>query len=385
VIRRLEGDERPITEAVQRTGDVRTVLAKGLPPQLELVSAAQVTQSGEDVVVNLRVTDQGGGIGQILYRINDRVTEGRPEGIPLVGSGGQVSRRFSLAPGRHVVTATVYNKDGKVESKPIRTEVEVKARGYKPDLYVLAVGISKYREKGLEQGVRFAAEDARSITHRLQERAAGVYGRVVSKVLQDTNATIQSIEQAFLRMKEKVRPNDAFVFYLDGHGTAIDGNYHFLTWETVNTSQQALREKSLSGEKIRSVIAIVNTNKSVTLIDSCAAGAFRVKLPGRTGAEDKAAFDRLARLTRSAIIGATADDKMALEGSNGHGVFTDAILRGLGGAAKANERGEINTGALAEFIEEEVPRITQRLWKYEQFPWREMHGQTFPIGSVQSK
>ena len=121
----------------------------------------------------------------------------------------------------------------------------------------------------------------------------------------------------------------------------------------------------------------MNTNKSVTLIDSCAAGAFRVKLPGRPGSEDKAAFDRLARLSGSAIIGATADDKMALEGSNGHGVFTDALLLGLSGGAKANDRGEINTGALADFIEEEVPRITQRLWKYEQFPWREMHGQTF--------
>ena len=228
VTRRLAGDERPITDAVQRIGDVRTVLAKGLPPQLELLSPAQLTQSGEDFVLNFKVTDQGGGIGQIVYRINGREIEGRPEGIPPVGSG-QVNRRFSLAPGRHVVTATVYNKDGKVESKPIRTEVEVKARDNKPDLYVLAVGISQYREKALEQGVRFAAEDARSVTDRLRERAAGVYGRVVSEVLQNGNATVQSIEQAFFRMKDKVRANDAFVFYLAGHGTAIDGDYHFLT------------------------------------------------------------------------------------------------------------------------------------------------------------
>ena len=109
VTRRLEGNESPIAEAVQRIGDVRTVLAKGLPPQLELLSPAQVTQSGEDFVLNFRVTDQGGGIGQIVYRINGREIEGRPEGIPPVGSG-QVNRRFSLAPGRHVVTATVYNQ-----------------------------------------------------------------------------------------------------------------------------------------------------------------------------------------------------------------------------------------------------------------------------------
>ena len=85
-----------------------------------------MTQSGEDFVLKFRVTDQGGGIGQIVYRINGREIEGRPEGIPPVGSG-HVSRRFSLAPGRHVVSATVYNQDGKVESKPIEMVVERKA------------------------------------------------------------------------------------------------------------------------------------------------------------------------------------------------------------------------------------------------------------------
>ena len=168
VTRRLEGNERPITDAVQRIGDVRTVLAKGLPPQLELLSPAQVTQSGEDFVVNFRVTDQGGGIGQIVYRINGREIEGRPEGIPLVGSGGQVNRRFSLAPGRHVVTATVYNRDGKVESKPIEVVVERKASTELGDLYVLSVGISKYRDNAFARGVRFAAKDAETLGDRLR-------------------------------------------------------------------------------------------------------------------------------------------------------------------------------------------------------------------------
>jgi hypothetical protein len=74
-----------------------------------------------------------------------------------------------------------------------------------------------------------------------------------------------------------------------------------------------------------------------------------------------------------------SDDKMAIEGEGGHGVFTSALLEGLRGAVDRNHNGAIEVGELADYIEETIPQITQRKWKYEQFPYRELQGASFSI------
>ena len=59
----------------------------------------------------------------------------------------------------------------------------------------------------------------------------------------------------------------------------------------------------------------------------------------------------------------------ALEGEGGHGVFTYALLRALAGdAASDPATGWISVTALGEYIDRQVPAITQRKWKYQQIP-----------------
>jgi uncharacterized caspase-like protein len=68
---------------------------------------------------------------------------------------------------------------------------------------------------------------------------------------------------------------------------------------------------------------------------------------------------------------------MALEGYGGHGVFTYALLEGLSTAA--DDRGFIQVSRLADFIGDEVPKITKKQWGYEQDPWIDITGRTFAI------
>jgi hypothetical protein len=308
VTRRLEGDERPITDAIQRIGDVRAVLAKGLPPKLELLSPAQVTQSGEDFVLRFRVIDQGGGIGQIVYRINGREIEGRPEGIPLVGSG-HVSRRFSLAPGRHVVSTTVYNQDGKVESKPIEMVVERQASTDTGDLYILAVGISKYSDSAFARGVRFAAQDAEALVEHLRARAAKLYNNVYVQTLLDDTATLDAMEKAFADFSSRIRPIDAFVFFVAGHGTARDGQYHFIPADLIYENDDVLVTRSFNQARIERNLKRIKADRTVVVLDTCSSGA----MAGRAGPEDKAAIAQLMRATGHAVLAAASSLQMALE------------------------------------------------------------------------
>jgi WD40 repeat protein len=62
--------ERAIQAEVAHIGDVRKVLARGLPPELELVSSEQ---QGLNLILKFKVKDRGGGIGKVVYRVNGAV------------------------------------------------------------------------------------------------------------------------------------------------------------------------------------------------------------------------------------------------------------------------------------------------------------------------
>ena len=93
---------------------------------------------------------------------------------------------------------------------------------------------------------------------------------------------------------------------------------------------------------------------------------------------EKDAIDRLSRLTGRAMIAATADDKMAIEGEGGHGAFTFALLEGLSGKADRNGNGTVEVRELADYVEERLPEITRK-WGYEQFPFSVTEGTSFTL------
>jgi uncharacterized caspase-like protein len=168
-----------------------------------------------------------------------------------------------------------------------------------------------------------------------------------------------------------------FVLYLAGHGMSVDRDYHFIPWDAVYTSTAALRQRSLTHEDFKELLAKIPATKTLVLLDTCSAGAFG-QAEGRAAGGQKDAIDRLSRLTGRAMIAATADDKMAIEGEGGHGAFTYALLQGLRGAADRNRNGTVEVRELADYVEETLPTITRK-WGYEQFPFSSTEGNSFTL------
>ena len=290
-----------------------------------------------------------------------------------------MNRRFSLAPGRHVLTATVYNKDGKVESKPIEMVVERNASTDTGDLYVLAVGISKYRDNAFSRGVRFAAKDAGALVDRLRIGAAKLYRNVHVQTLLDEKANLDAIEKAFSDFSRRIRPIDSFVFFVAGHGTARDGQYHFIPADLIYENDDVLVARSFNQASIERNLKRINAGRTLLLLDTCSSGA----MAGRAGPEDKAAIAQLMRSTGHAVLAAASSEQMALEqGEAGHGVFTYALLQGIAGSADANRDGIVDIDELAAHLAKTVPEITKRRWGFEQRPMRKTVGISFPVTRV---
>jgi WD40 repeat protein len=242
----LDGNEKAIAEAQEkgalarfRTRDLGAVLASGLPPEVELLGPTQVQASGTDFRLRFRVTDRGGGIGRVEYRVNGTAIEPAKARLPEAAGpegSGVFSQDFTLAPGSNRIEPVVYNEKGTVRSSEVAVEVQVSAPAIeRPALHVLAVGIDQYRDSDL--ALQYAAGDAKAFADTLVRQGRGLFAPGEVIVRPDRDATRTGIDAAFERLSARVQPGDVFVFYLAGHGRSFDGRYHFLPSETITRTR----------------------------------------------------------------------------------------------------------------------------------------------------
>ena len=369
------GDER-IAEAVKQRGDVRELLKAGQTPELELVSPAQ-SQSEGTYTLKVRIKRAGSGEGRLVVRVDGQELKGRWQ-APALTPGGLVTLPVDLAAGARSVSVELVDGRG-IGSKPVEARVVVRqtSDGEGSALHVLAVGVSKYRDRALGEGVAFAAQDAGDVATALERGSRGLYREVRTKTLADGNATRDQIVDVARQMAAAVRPQDVFILYLAGHGASLDGEYYFIPWEARYTNRDALMQQSLSGEKLREILRGIPATKVLVLLDTCSSGRF--SLVAARQLDDKTAIERLQRISGRAMIAAAADEKMALEGEGRHGVFTYAVLQALAGDADSDKDRFVSVSELASYIDQKLPEITNRKWGYEQFPFLQTEGNVFPV------
>ena len=116
--------------------------------------------------------------------------------------------------------------------------------------------------------------------------------------------------------------------------------------------------------------------RSLLLLDTCRAGNV-VELAAR-GAEDKNAFSRLIRLSQRAVIAATSAGNVALEGHEGHGVFTWVVLDALKNA-DYDQNDLVDVTDIATHVKKLVPKITAEKFHYRQVPMQDTPGEPFAV------
>jgi hypothetical protein len=289
-----------------------------------------------------------------------------------------INRSIPVGSGPHTLTVAAYSANGKVlgQATTVRLMGRQLPQGSTPSLYIIAAGISHYSDHSLWDGVKFASADADLVTARFREQQGkGLYQKVTAVPLEDSRATAKGIRDAVAQVAGKVQPGDTFILYLAGHGIAVDGVYYFIPWEAEYTNQEAMLNKSLNREAIQALLKEIPTNKSVLILDTCNAGAM---VEGRSAANEKAAIEKVATMSGHAVLAASNSDEMAIDGYQGHGVFTYALLEGIG-KADSDAQGQIMITRLAEYVQTRVPEITLEKWHYKQMPLSEAKGDVFPI------
>lgn len=302
------------------------------------------------------------------------------DGLPSSKGETKVVRHtVTLQNGENKIQAFAFNAEGVIESLKAETAVTWHGKTKKPNLYVLTLGINKYRDGSLR--LNYAVPDAEAIETGFKAQQAGLYENVFASHLLDSAVTKQGLSAEFKRLSGQITADDIFVLYISGHGTTYnDGDYYYLPVDFRYTNRDDIPQKAISKRDLQENLSLIKAAKTLVMLDTCNSGAFLDA--SQRGIAEKTAIDRLTRATGHATLAASSDTQSAMEGYNGHGIFTYVVLQGLQGKADSDKDGYVTLSELANYVESEVPELSYEKWGYEQIPQKDLRKQDFPLAET---
>ena len=347
------------------------------------VNAGVPFKTGEKALkLEVRASDSKYNLNRLYLYVN---------GIPVHGSNGISLRKqpsktweqqieLELSSGSNRVDVSVWNEKGAESLKETYT-IECSAPARKPDLYVVAVGISDYRGARLT----YADKDARDVAELFQGKRDH-FGEVKVLRILNRDATRENIRNArtFLNASQV---DDLVVVFLAGHGLLDSKRDYYFATADIDFNDPAKR--GLPYEAIEDLLDGIRSRKKLLLMDTCHAGELdkdnvqESRMQENPGAEVKTRtirgltrnsprmgldisyrlleelFADLRRGTGAVVIASAGGSEYAVEGPAwNNGVFTYAILRGLKGAADRDGDNRVLVSELRDFAEQEVQRLT---------------------------
>ncbi|MCM1452310.1 MAG: caspase family protein [Clostridium sp.] len=216
--------------------------------------------------------------------------------------------------------------------------------------YLLSVGIADYKEIN---DLRLSENDAEDVAVLM--RANGAEATVVK----GADATHEGVILALRSILAKAKPEDSVVFYFSGHG--YEGG--FCCWDMATKSPslnpgnaakagdaQRLNKANryyggLSYAELQVLFRNCRAGKKMIIADACFSG-------GLQKGNHLNASVQSAKKGELVFFLSSQPDETSLEFAGGrNGLFTEYLLKGLGGEADKNSDGVISLGELYGYVQ----------------------------------
>jgi WD40 repeat protein/uncharacterized caspase-like protein len=391
--RRLLGESSPSDVSLAR------------PPRLKIEDAPRgVVRTNERVIALRTFASSASRVDRVRAFV-----DGRPVAEQLVcAREGHAALDVPLHGGQNRVTLVAYDAAGQASNTQELDVISTSRSAEKPNLYVVAIGVSKYTNMPPEQQLDFADDDATSIAEALMRHTGPnkPFAKVFTSVLLDEKVTVKSVETAVDSLRV-MGPDDLAVVFFAGHGAKLaEGKMVFMTHQAEFT-REAAEKHGVGWDKIQRSLSGVR-GRVLMMLDACHSGYLTTEVvaPNEDLARQLAAGDRAGVFIFSAARGSQFSFEVpvdessgarrglelawqdgdkpppkAVELAGGHGLFTSALLEALGGSAPDRDRsGATEVGELVDYVTERVRAASNG----KQTPWvarREMFGEFFVVPS----
>jgi WD40 repeat protein len=377
---KFAGDPQSKVRTAAASLDLTKLVASGLAPQVRISSPTDGARARqEQVTVQVEVQDRGGGIGRVEWRVNGVTlgVEHSDQGLPF-GGKSRLQQDLQLENGDNNIEVVVYNAKNLVASAAARAVVRWDGSGPRvaPRLFVVAVGVNEYLDARLN--LNFATADAKSIATGLQRASHDLFQTINVVTALDGDVTRDRLEAIFTTLGTQIMPSDVFILFMGGHGRTLDGRYYFLPQDFRYRDENSIRSKAIDQERLQSWLAKIAAKKSVLIFDTCGSGSLTDGLFATRSDEYLVAVEQLTHAIGRTVLSASTAYQQAIEGYHDHGLFTYAVLEGLG-RASANDDGLITVLGLHDYVMQRVPQLSAQLYGRRQEPTADFRGTSFPL------
>ena len=332
-------------------------------PHLRILSPAadSAVNAAGSVAVKVALDATPDPVTRIRIQVNGRQLDDRlPENGPKFEPG---EHEFSvpLAKDKNTIVITALNEIGwsKVRDGTLSlTSESAGSLDKRGTLYLLAIGVTKYPgiaalcQPKPSCDLAYTGADAMAFADNMEAKLGALHEKVVRRVLVDEGKsdgapTAANIVNA-LGLLSRAQPNDTVAVFLAGHGINDGPNYRFLSTDAAMGDGMILPATVVPWYAIEEAVDGAK-GRRLLFIDTChSASAYNQRL-------GNAAYHANILAYSSARW-----DQEALESSAlGHGLFTHALVEGLGGAADAAKSGRVDTVQLSDYLQKRVPELAK--------------------------
>ncbi len=227
----------------------------------------------------------------------------------------------------------------------------------KPNLYVLAVGVSQYDDKDIR--LKYAAQDAIDFVEAFKKQEDNdLYDKVKVNLLSD--ATKAKVLSGFKWIRKRATTNDVAIVFLAGHGyNDNEGKYYFLPRDV---DLHNIKQTSVVYKQIKDTVTALRS-KTLFFIDTCHSGNVMGSSIIKPVDVDQVSNDLSSSENGIVVFAAATGKQSALENDSwGNGAFTKAILEGLEGDADLiGNDGKIKFSELNTYLSDRVPTLTDNV------------------------
>ena len=211
------------------------------------------------------------------------------------------------------------------------------------------------------------ANDVREIAGLLSSER-GEFPAQNVRSLADQEAFRQTVLDALETTFRDVQADDAVFVYLAGHGAVVKDDYFFVAHDT---KADQLPTTGVPLVTIRDGFDASPSQRLFLWLDFCHSGGLLARdLAG--GPDDREVIERTLKVVRGhgrLILAACTPAQSAWESAAvGHGLFTEALLRGLKGEAAHD--GEVTVNSLYDYIDRKIGSDRQRPMMFGQMTGR---------------
>jgi WD40 repeat protein len=351
--------------SANRRQDTQASVAQVLPPVVELLSGAEMNATSTSVTIKVkgrsatdapvtgwRVRVNGQAVSETATRnlAVAAIPGAREIVVPIPAQNSEIQL---FAENRHGVSTPAIVRLTWTGAKPAPTE----AQQFKPKLYVLAVGVSKYANP--EYNLGLAAKDAADLAEVFQKQKGKLYSEVVVRLLTDRKATKDDVLDGLEWLKREVTARDVGVMFLAGHGMNDNtGKYFFMPH---NADPTKLLRTGVPQNDIKDTLNSL-AGKAVFFVDTCHSGNALGTARTRSMTSTTDAFVNELASAENGVVVFTASTGRQLSQEDpawGNGAFTKAVVEGLNGKADFQKTGKITHKGLDYYVSERVKELTK--------------------------